>query len=124
MNLLIDFFNISSIESNGDEIVAKVSFNANHPIYKAHFPGNPITPGVCLLQIVTEILEKQLEMEISISQIKNVKFFKPVGPQIIPSLIFKKMIKNGNQLSINISIESSDTKLVKMSLVYQILNNA
>ena len=120
MNLLIDFFNISSIESNGDEIVAKVSFNANHPIYKAHFPGNPITPGVCLLQIVTEILEKQLE----ISQIKNVKFFKPVGPQIIPSLIFKKMIKNGNQLSINISIESSDTKLVKMSLVYQILNNA
>ena len=35
----------------------RVSLNASHIIYEAHFPGNPVTPGVCIIQIVKELVE-------------------------------------------------------------------
>ena len=33
----------------------KVILNPDHLIYKAHFPGQPVTPGVCILQIIQEL---------------------------------------------------------------------
>ena len=31
-----------------------VILNPDHLIYKAHFPGQPVTPGVCILQMIQE----------------------------------------------------------------------
>ena len=33
--------------------------NENHFIYKAHFPNNPITPGVCMVQMIEEIMKER-----------------------------------------------------------------
>ena len=35
-----------NIEDNENGFVAEIETNPSHIIYKAHFPGNPITPGV------------------------------------------------------------------------------
>ena len=44
------------------------------PIYKAHFPTYPITPGVTLVQIALELIGKPLVGA------KDIKFVEPVLP--------------------------------------------
>lgn len=45
-------------------------------IYAAHFPGYPITPGVCVVQMALELMGKQL------TSAKDIKFVLPVMPDI------------------------------------------
>ena len=45
------------LEDKGQEV--KIRLNPDHEIYRAHFPGNPITPGVCIVQIISEVLGEQ-----------------------------------------------------------------
>ena len=58
--------------------------NASHPVYAAHFPGHPITPGVCLLKMVGELMERLTGRRLSLAQIANLKFVLPVVPEHDP----------------------------------------
>ena len=44
--------------------VAEVEFLPESPVYKGHFPGMPITPGVLLLTVAREIVEKVLRISV------------------------------------------------------------
>lgn len=49
-------------------------------IYAAHFPGEPITPGVCIVQMAKELLEEMLQCPLQIKMVKNVKFLSVLTP--------------------------------------------
>ena len=57
-----------------EEGSAVVRLLSDCPIYKAHFPTYPITPGVTLVQIALELIGKQLVSA------KDIKFVEPVLP--------------------------------------------
>jgi 3-hydroxyacyl-[acyl-carrier-protein] dehydratase len=57
-----------------------VILNPDHLIYKAHFPGQPVTPGVCILQMIQELLSEQYGTRLYISKIKNAKFINMISP--------------------------------------------
>jgi len=39
----------------GDEIVAAYRFREDHDFYRGHFPGNPVTPGVILVEAMAQV---------------------------------------------------------------------
>ena len=55
-NLLIT----QSITDTENGFTAVLRCNPEHLIYQAHFPGNPITPGACLLQTAGEVLQASI----------------------------------------------------------------
>ena len=57
-----------------------VKLNPEHYIYKAHFPGHPITPGVCLLQMVGELASVAEECALEVLAVKNAKYTGVVDP--------------------------------------------
>ncbi|MCQ2067867.1 MAG: beta-hydroxyacyl-ACP dehydratase [Bacteroidaceae bacterium] len=57
-----------------------VILNPDHLIYKAHFPGQPVTPGVCILQMIQELLSEQYGTPLFISKVKNAKFINMISP--------------------------------------------
>ena len=59
MKLIDNLYSINAreLDKMGDKAIFGISLNADNVIYKAHFPSNPITPGVCLIQIALEITE-------------------------------------------------------------------
>ena len=57
-----------------------IILNPDHLIYKAHFPGQPVTPGVCILQILQELLSFQCDKPLFIKTIKNAKFISMMSP--------------------------------------------
>ena len=118
MKLINDFFEIVSKESAEDTLRCKVRLNPEHYIYKAHFPGNPVTPGVCLVQMAAEILGEHYQKHFLLSQLKNIKFKKIVQPEDQPTFVFTKLVFDDHQLSAQVSIEDDETQYVKMSLQY------
>lgn len=78
--LLNDFFTISNLESNGQDVQASLVINADHRIFEGHFPGQPVVPGVCMLQMVKEILEQVLEKSTNLVSAAEMKFLAVINP--------------------------------------------
>lgn len=63
---------------NGSGI--SLSIAADHPAYAGHFPGQPILPGVVLLDTALYALATQQGLPAASIQIKSAKFLSPVQP--------------------------------------------
>ena len=74
--LLNKFFHITAMMPAPDTPGFSIRLDPEHEIYKAHFPGHPVTPGVCQIQIVTELLALHLGEEVRLTDVKNVKYAK------------------------------------------------
>ena len=59
---------------------ASLPIAADHPAFAGHFPGNPIVPGVVLLDEVLYAIGKMIGLDTSVCQISAIKFFSPVRP--------------------------------------------
>lgn len=67
-------------EIDGENAKFTIRQNKGNEIFKAHFPGNPITPGACLIEISKELCEQTTERKLAVSSIKNVKFMNVINP--------------------------------------------
>ena len=78
--LLNDFFTIRDTESSATEIWAELVINANHKIFEGHFPNQPVVPGVCMMQMIKEILEQVIDKETNLVQAADMKFLAVINP--------------------------------------------
>ena len=53
---------------------------ADHPAYAGHFPGNPILPGVVLLDEALHALAAREGLALAAGHIKSAKFPSPIQP--------------------------------------------
>lgn len=95
----------------------------NSIIYKAHFPGHPITPGVCIVQIATELLLEFMHKNLVLKTIANAKFLSIINPEEDKEVIFniKKLTIDETEKKISVSIivqDQSDKIYSKISLTY------
>ena len=62
--LLNDFFFIQRVESGEKSLHAFLTIDRNHRIFNGHFPAVPIVPGVCMMQMMKEIMEQQVKYKL------------------------------------------------------------
>ncbi|PBQ31197.1 3-hydroxyacyl-ACP dehydratase [Sphingobacteriaceae bacterium] len=87
--LLTDFFTeLSSTytSENSSDFKCRVRLNPDHPVYKGHFPQIPIAPGVCLTQMLKEILMEKFQEELVMKSGDNIKFLAMINPKETPEL--------------------------------------
>ncbi len=80
MKLQDNLFKILDKTCHNDATIYKVLLLPNAEIYKAHFPNKPITPGVCIVQIIIELLSNYLQQEHRLCGAKNIKFLQVIDP--------------------------------------------
>jgi 3-hydroxyacyl-[acyl-carrier-protein] dehydratase len=121
MQLLNNLYTIVAKDIPDDKISYNIKLDANHFIYQAHFPNEPITPGVCIIQIAKELLEDSLAKRLKIYFVKNVKFLSIISPITTPqiSCIYDKIMSedNGNAYRVQVHIQSNETPLAKISFL-------
>lgn len=80
MTLQDDFFRILATQTDNTTATYTIVLNADHFIFKAHFPGNPITPGVCQLGIVEELMSELKGVPLRVSHINSIKYMNLITP--------------------------------------------
>jgi 3-hydroxymyristoyl/3-hydroxydecanoyl-(acyl carrier protein) dehydratase len=69
------------VSAHGEnEITAEFEFSESREIFRGHFPGNPILPGIAQIEMVKLILELFLEAGLVIKTIKKTKFSHQIEP--------------------------------------------
>ncbi len=68
---------------------AEVRLLASSCVYAAHFPGYPITPGVAIVKIATELLSELSVRSVDVASARNIKFLLPVIPSEDTCLTFR-----------------------------------
>ncbi len=61
-------FKISKLEHSDGIISAMLDINKDCDIFKGHFPGHPVVPGACMLQIVKDVLEEALKVSVRLKK--------------------------------------------------------
>ena len=74
-----------------DRVHYSITIDPSNDIFKGHFPGFPVTPGVVEIEIVKELVEHHINQKIGISKISNCKFMNLLNPEETSS--FKVMIE-------------------------------
>lgn len=80
MKLLNGFFFVEAATTDDEGTCYRLRLDPQHVIFRAHFPGNPITPGVCIVQLVTELLEWMTGRRLELRRVVNVKFLHVLSP--------------------------------------------
>lgn len=74
------FFSFTTPETDGSLLKTTITLNPAHDIFKGHFPGNPVVPGVCMMQIIKEVLENHLDKKLQLVKADNIKFLSFINP--------------------------------------------
>ncbi|MFB9107057.1 3-hydroxyacyl-ACP dehydratase [Flavobacterium gyeonganense] len=120
--VLKDFYKIISEEKISDsKYIITILINEKHEVFKGHFPGNPIMPGVCMIQIIKELTEKITHETLMIQTLSNVKFMALINPESTPELRLELDIATteDNLVKVKNTTYFNDTVALKLSNVYK-----
>jgi 3-hydroxyacyl-[acyl-carrier-protein] dehydratase len=120
--LLKDFYKITSLENTADSKYSAVIFiNAEHDIFKGHFPDKPTMPGVCMLQIIKELTEQITDSSLFMENLSTVKFTALINPFETPELLLELDITKTEDNLIKVKNVSyfGETIALKLSSVYR-----
>jgi 3-hydroxyacyl-[acyl-carrier-protein] dehydratase len=125
MNFLDNLFIVDAIDDTENGFTARVRCNPSHPVYQAHFPGNPITPGACLLQTAGNILQKKLGRPLYLKAAKNIKYLNLLIPAEGKTVCFgfSNGFETETEYKAQVVIADESTVFTKMSLVFSYEQN-
>lgn len=102
--LIPHFYSVKEFNFTDSQIKSIIELNPEHDVFKGHFPNNPVTPGVCMLQILKELTEQATNTNLFIKECSNVKFMALINPEVNPVLVISIDI---NPLEENFKIKAS-----------------
>ncbi|HTS45120.1 MAG TPA: hypothetical protein VMH01_12040 [Puia sp.] len=120
MILARDFFIVKSFHSSDNTIQAELELNPLHRIFEGHFPGQPVVPGVCMMQMIKELLEMILKEKTRLIKADSAKFLSMIDPRvnkIVQSEI--KYLSTGNcEIEVSASLFSESTTFFKYKAIF------
>ncbi|SDJ75177.1 3-hydroxyacyl-ACP dehydratase [Chryseobacterium jejuense] len=119
--ILTDFYTLTSYEkAENGSFLAYIQLNKDHDIFKGHFPGNPVTPGVCMMQIIKELTEELTASKLFLKTASNVKFMAIINPFETPDLKLQLDItEDGEDVKVKNSTSFGETIALKLSVSYK-----
>lgn len=119
--ILTDFYTLENYQKNHDgNFLANIKLNENHEIFKGHFPGNPVTPGVCMMQIVKELTEEFTGKKLFLKSASNVKFMAIINPYETPNLQLQLTVsETDEEVKVKNTTSFGETIALKLSATYK-----
>jgi 3-hydroxyacyl-[acyl-carrier-protein] dehydratase len=102
-----DFYRIVTLDTSNPLVTGLLELNPGHAIFKGHFPGTPVVPGVCMMQIVKEITEIKAGKSLRLSTADLMKFLAVVDPMVNKELTLELSYNHtGDQVHVSASLSA------------------
>ncbi|WP_294081066.1 hypothetical protein [Proteiniphilum sp. UBA5384] len=103
-----NYFTINRKSGIENADIYDVELNPDSEIYRGHFPGEPVSPGVCSIGMIVACASRSIGSPLEIRKISRCRFLSVISPQ--------------NRQDLRIRIELTDAILAdeKQGKMYQI----
>lgn len=92
--LIKDYYTIENVLKQDDGIVRfDISLNADCSVYEGHFPGEPVSPGVCNIQMVKECAEQVAGKSLVLNNLQQCRLTTLVTPLAHPQVEVKILLE-------------------------------
>ena len=119
--LLDTFFYINHLETIAPQHYRiSVALEPEHPVYAGHFPGNPVVPGVCSLQMIVECAGEALGYPVTMIQAPVIKFLEIMRPTPDRELVID--IETNDELMLKATITSGERKVASCRMKMKKMN--
>lgn len=118
------FFALESGEKNGNSATYRCRLHPEAPVFKAHFPGFPILPGVLTLKMVVDAINASQffsTQTLTVQSIGNAKYLAVVNPQETQEVeisVALKAEKNADELTVfqfKATVQNGETRFATFS---------
>lgn len=93
----------------------KLQLMSDHEVYQGHFPGNPVSPGVCSIQTIRECCEDAIGQQLSIDTISQCRFLALLTPDKGNDLkLTLNLTADDEAYKVEATLEGNDTTYVKL----------
>ena len=122
--MLKEFYTLNSLEKqDAENYLCTLTLNPQHAIFKGHFPGNPITPGVCMMQIIKNLTEEITGYKLFLAKTTNVKFMALINPINHPILQLTLTIQHKDaDIQVKNTTSFDETVALKLTNLYKIVS--
>lgn len=69
-------------ESNVSKFSVIIELNPSHEVFNGHFPGKPILPGVCMVQILKELMSSYSDCKLTLMSAGSIKYLSIIDPLV------------------------------------------
>ncbi|MCR5589520.1 MAG: hypothetical protein K6F72_07885 [Bacteroidales bacterium] len=97
----------------GLRVAATLAPRRDSIVYKAHFPDKPITPGVCMIGAVVELLSQSSGKALQLAKVNNIKYLSMMSPDDVEGATLAATL-NGDTATATFT--KDDTVYAKMKL--------
>jgi 3-hydroxyacyl-[acyl-carrier-protein] dehydratase len=77
-----ELFTFIDLVDEGELVKANVKLDPSHPIFQGHFPGQPVLPGVIMVEIVKELLQGHIKKQTRLVKASDIKFLSVIIPEL------------------------------------------
>lgn len=74
------YYRLKSCLVDNDTAIFNISLLSGCDVYRGHFPGNPVCPGVMNIQVMKELAEVLVDRRLSITAVKQCRFLAVATP--------------------------------------------
>ncbi|MET7000848.1 3-hydroxyacyl-ACP dehydratase [Chitinophaga defluvii] len=115
------FYKIVQEQSTAGNRTVTIELNAAHAIFGGHFPGQPVVPGVCMMQIIQELLEGSLGKKVLLQKASNMKFLNMIDPVQQPLAdVVLQYAEEGDQIKVTTAIKRDDKVFLKFQGIFSV----
>lgn len=102
------------IQEENNSVCFDIHLLPDFAVYRGHFPGNPVSPGVCNIETIRELAMMATGEHLIIKSIQQCRFLSVITPQITPQLtIHLHILSSTEGYTINANI--TDKKKIYMT---------
>ncbi len=117
-----NIFNINRIGVEEGTLLYEAGIVEDHPIFKGHFPNNPIVPGVCTMEMIKECISNEFSCKAMYVSVKECKFLSALIPTKDKLLGVTLHIapQVDNCLNMSGEVVSGDLKIMKIKAILRL----
>ena len=110
-----ELYTVDGIDSN----LLRIRLRPESGIFKAHFPDNPVTPGVCQVGIIEELAGKICGCKLILREVKSLKYTDVLRPSMnVVEVKFDKLEEEEDGVIAKGTVMSGGQVFTKFSLIF------